>query len=64
MTAVEVLSPGLDRLSYEGKAAANKYLQNLTAALDSSGICLFTTFGLQAKDLAQLYAGVTGVDCD
>lgn len=64
MTAVEVLSPGLDRLAYEGKAAPDKFLQDLTAALDSSGICLFTTFGLQAKDLAQLYSGVTGVDCD
>jgi aldehyde:ferredoxin oxidoreductase len=62
--AAEVLSPGLDRLVYEGKAAVNKFLQDLTAALDSSGACLFTTFGLQAKDLAQLYSAATGFECD
>lgn len=62
--AAEVLSPGLDRLAYEGKAAVTKFLQDLTAALDSLGICLFTTFGLQAKDLAQLYSAATGFECD
>jgi aldehyde:ferredoxin oxidoreductase len=62
--AAEILSPGLDRLVYEGKAAVTKFLQDLTAALDSTGTCLFTTFGLQAKDLAQLYSAATGFDCD
>jgi aldehyde:ferredoxin oxidoreductase len=62
--AAEILSPGLDRLAYEGKAAVTKFLQDLTAALDSTGTCLFTTFGLQAKDLAQLYSAATGFDCD
>jgi aldehyde:ferredoxin oxidoreductase len=62
--SAEVLSPGTDRLAYEGKAALTKTFQDLTAALDSTGICLFTTFGLQAKDLAQLYSTATGFDCD
>ena len=62
--AAEVLAPGLDRLVYQGKAQVTKFLQDLTAALDSAGICLFTTFGLQAADLAQLVAGATGFPID
>ena len=36
--------------------------QNLTAALDSTGSCLFTTFGIGAEELAALLSAVTGVE--
>ncbi|AEA33804.1 aldehyde ferredoxin oxidoreductase family protein [Hippea maritima] len=59
----EVLG-GLDKSSYEGKAKLTKKLQDITAALDSAGICLFTTFGLKAKEIAELFASATGFECD
>jgi len=55
---------GADRLKYEGKAALDKTLQDVTAALDSTGICLFTTFGLDVEDLAAMYSSATGFECD
>ena len=35
----------------------------MTAALDSTGICLFTTFGLKAKEIAELLESATGIAC-
>lgn len=61
--AAEVLGK-VDRLKYEGKAELTKTFQDLTAALDSTGICLFTTFGLGGKDIASLYSAATGFKCD
>ena len=61
--AAEVLG-NVDRLKYEGKAELTKTFQDLTAALDSTGICLFTTFGLGAKEIAALYSAATGFECD
>jgi len=55
---------GMDKNSYEGKAKLTKKLQDFTAALDSTGICLFTTYGLKAKHIAELYASATGFECD
>ncbi len=60
----EVLGKGVDRLAYEGKAGLTKIFQDLTAALDSTGICLFTTFGLKAKELAEMFEAATGITCD
>jgi len=37
----------VDRLKYEGKAELTKYMQDFTAVIDSSGMCLFTIFGLE-----------------
>ena len=38
----------VDRLIYVGKAELTKYMQDFTAGpIDSSGICLFTVFGLE-----------------
>jgi aldehyde:ferredoxin oxidoreductase len=54
----------MDPYTPEGKAAANIALQNLTAALDSSGICLFTTFGIGAPELLAMLTGATGFDYD
>ena len=46
----------------EGKPALDITFQDLTAALDSSGMCLFTTFGLGAEDLAELLSAATGLN--
>jgi aldehyde:ferredoxin oxidoreductase len=62
MTSVEILGNPvkIDNLTTEGKAGWTIIFQNLTAALDSSGMCLFTTFGLGADDLAELVSAATG----
>jgi aldehyde:ferredoxin oxidoreductase len=60
----EVFDKNVDRLSYEGKAGLTKIFQDMTAALDSTGICLFTTFGLKAKEIAALFESATGITCD
>lgn len=50
----------LDRFSLEGKAKWAKIFQDLTAAIDSLGVCLFTSFALSAQDYADLYNAATG----
>jgi aldehyde:ferredoxin oxidoreductase len=61
--AVEVLGNGvkIDNLTTEGKAGWAIGFQNLTAALDSSGACLFSTFGLGGDELAEMLSALTGV---
>jgi aldehyde:ferredoxin oxidoreductase len=61
--AVEVLGNPvkMDNLTTEGKAQVDIAFQNLTAALDSTGACLFATFGMGADDLAQMLSALTGV---
>jgi aldehyde:ferredoxin oxidoreductase len=63
VTAVELLGNPvkIDSLATEGKAEWNIIFQNLAAALDSSGMCLFSTFGLGGEDLAELTSAATGV---
>lgn len=51
----------VDQHVTEGKPALVKTFQDLTAALDSSGSCLFTTFGIGADDLAALLSATTGI---
>jgi len=53
----------LDRFSIEGKAAWVKIFQDLTAAIDSLGLCLFTSFAMGAEDYSDLYNAVCGTDC-
>lgn len=62
--AVEVLANGatMDPRVTEGKAGLDIAFQNLTAALDSSGACLFSTFGIGADELAQMLTALTGVE--
>jgi aldehyde:ferredoxin oxidoreductase len=57
MIAPEILgSPEkLDPFSLEGKATWVKLFQDLTAAIDALGICLFTSFALTAEDYTQLF---------
>lgn len=50
----------VDRTTTEGKAALVKLFQDLTAAIDSLGICLFTSFALGAPEYAGLYSAATG----
>lgn len=51
----------LDPLTDTGKAAWTKAFQDMTAAVDASGMCLFTSLApLAAADYAALAAGVTG----
>jgi len=51
----------VDQHATDGKAEIVITFQNLAAALDSMGSCLFTTFGIGAEELAALLSAVTGV---
>jgi aldehyde:ferredoxin oxidoreductase len=66
MIAAEVLGvpEKLDPLTPDGKAAMDIAFQDLTAALDSSGICLFVTFSIGAPELTAMLKTATGFDCD
>lgn len=52
----------LDRFSLDGKADWVKIFQDLTATIDSLGLCLFTSFALGADEYAALYGAVIGED--
>lgn len=54
----------LDPYTSEGKAEWTKTFQDLTAAIDASGMCLFTSFALDATDYADLIAATTGIPTD
>ena len=64
LTSPEVLGVPVkvDPLETEGKAALLKLFQDLTALIDSSGICLFTTFGLGLPEIAAQYREAVGSD--
>ncbi len=50
----------LDRLALDGKPAYAKVFHDLTAVIDSLGLCVFTTFGLGLKDYVDMYNSVCG----
>jgi len=50
----------LDPQSLDGKAAWVKTFQDLTAVIDSAGLCLFTSFALTANDYSELINAATG----
>jgi len=54
----------LDRFGIEGKATWAKAFQDLTAFIDSLGICLFTSFALNADDFRDLYNTIVGEALD
>lgn len=58
----EVLSSpeAIDRFAIEGKPMWVKLFQDLTAFIDSSGLCLFTSFALTAEDYAEMLRRATG----
>jgi aldehyde:ferredoxin oxidoreductase len=51
----------LDKDEIDGKPDLVITFQNLTAAIDASGSCLFTTFGIGADELAEMVSTLTGV---
>jgi aldehyde:ferredoxin oxidoreductase len=61
--AVEVLGNPvkMDQHTIDGKPDLVITFQNLTAALDSTGACLFATFGIGGDELACLLSGATGI---
>lgn len=52
----------LDRFELAGKAAWAKGFQDLTASIDSLGLCLFTSFALGAPEYAALVNHVCGTE--
>jgi aldehyde:ferredoxin oxidoreductase len=52
----------LDRFSLEGKAFWTKAMQDMTSVIDSLGICLFTSFALNAADYCALFNATVGED--
>jgi len=64
MTSPEILGipVKMDPLVTEGKAATLKLFQDLTAVVDSIGICLFTTFGIGLKEICAMLRPCTGWD--
>lgn len=66
MTAPEILgSPvKLDPFETKDKAQWDKTFQDLTAVVDSSGLCLFNTFALGIDDIVQYLNSATGIKID
>jgi len=54
----------LDPWAAEGKAQWGKIFQDLTASIDSSRMCLFTSFALGADDYADMLKHGAGMDLD
>lgn len=52
----------LDRFAIDGKAEWVKIFQDLTAYIDSTGLCLFTSFAIDAKGYADLTNAVCGTN--
>ncbi len=52
----------LDPQELKGKPEWVKVFQDLTAVIDSAGMCLFTSFALGAPDYAALLTAVTGFE--
>ncbi|MBN2284975.1 MAG: aldehyde ferredoxin oxidoreductase family protein [Tissierellales bacterium] len=64
LTSPEILGVPLktDPLVTEGKADLLKIFQDLTGLVDSSDICLFTTFALGLPEISAMLRGTTGLD--
>ncbi|MDD4172044.1 MAG: aldehyde ferredoxin oxidoreductase family protein [Syntrophomonas sp.] len=64
MTSPEVLGIPVkaDPDATEGKPELLKIFQDLTAVVDSAGLCLFTTFGIGLPEIAEQYRTATGID--
>ena len=54
----------LDPQATDGKATWAKIFQDFTAVVDSSGVCLFTTFALGAPQFAKFCTAATGEKYD
>ncbi len=65
LTSPEILGipAKLDPLVTTDKASWLKTFQDLTAVIDSVGICLFTTFGIGLPEISEMLRGATGMTC-
>ncbi|MFW6318947.1 MAG: aldehyde ferredoxin oxidoreductase family protein [Bacillota bacterium] len=52
----------LERLDLKDKPLWVKIFQDLTAFIDASGLCLFTSFALGAEDYANIYNAIVGTE--
>ncbi|MDF2674770.1 MAG: Aldehyde ferredoxin oxidoreductase, partial [Clostridiales bacterium] len=52
----------LDRFTLEGKAQWVKIFQDLTAVIDSLGLCLFTSFAMGPQHYTDVFNAVCGTD--
>ncbi len=52
----------MDPRATEGKAQLTVDMQNISTAVDATGLCLFLTFGNTLSDLTPLLAAATGID--
>jgi len=52
----------LDRFATEGKAKLTKIFQDLTAVIDSLGLCLFTSFAYTVDSYVDLINAACGTD--
>jgi len=50
----------MDPFATQGKPEVSKLFQDVTAFVDSTGICLFTTFGIGADDIHPMLEHATG----
>ena len=66
LTSPEVLGVPVktDPLETEGKPELLKTFQDLTAVVDSSDICLFTTFAIGLPEISAMLRGVTGIELE
>lgn len=66
MISTEILGAPekIDPYLIKGKPQWVKTFQDLTAAIDALGMCLFTSFALGAEDYADLLTATTGVKTD
>ncbi|MGI5997978.1 MAG: aldehyde ferredoxin oxidoreductase family protein, partial [Lutispora sp.] len=64
LTSPEILGipAKLDPLVTDEKAPWLKTFQDLTAVVDSAGICLFTTFGIGLPEISEMLRTAMGVD--
>ena len=52
----------MDPRATAGKAQLTVDMQNVSTAVDATGLCLFLTFGNTLSDLTPLVAAATGID--
>lgn len=52
----------LDRFTLEGKAQWVKIFQDLTAFIDSAGLCLFTSFAMNSDDYTSMINAILGTN--
>lgn len=66
MISTEILGvpQKMDPHTTDGKAAMNIAFQDLTAALDSSGLCLFVTFSIGGPEIVAMLKSATGFEYD